>query len=113
MSSRETQLQALQFELAEARQVLADIDGMTADLVRLADELGMQIEVEQERHHIRDANHFAYPTSAKAALMRRNNLLSSIADLKARREEAVARVTTLGAARGDAEQRLRRFAAAD
>jgi hypothetical protein len=37
---------------------------------------------EQERSGIHDTTHFAYPTFAKAAMQRRDNLLASTAELK-------------------------------
>ena len=49
-------------------------------------DLEHQINTEQERCGITDVTHFAYPTFAKAAMDRRNNLLASIEELEAQLE---------------------------
>jgi len=48
----------------------------------MAAELDVQVQAEQNRAGIHDITHFAYPTFAKAALTRRENLLNSANDLK-------------------------------
>ena len=63
---------------------------MIADFKRMADDLDHQIKVEQEACGITDVNHFAYPTYAKAAIQRRDNLRSSVSGLEAKLEEAKA-----------------------
>jgi flagellar export protein FliJ len=50
----------------------------------MAVDLDRQIAIEQERAGISDVNHYAYPTFAKAAIQRRNNLTASAADLAAK-----------------------------
>jgi flagellar FliJ protein len=60
----------------------------------MAVDLDRQIAIEQERAGISDVNHYAYPTFAKAAIQRRNNLTASAADLEAR----------LAAARGELDE---------
>lgn len=57
---------------------------MIADFLRIAEELEQQIEAEQRASGISDVNHFAYPTFARAAAIRRDNLRSSIRDLEQR-----------------------------
>ena len=47
-------------------------------------DLDRQIAVEQERAGITDVNHYAYPTFAKAAIQRRDNLAVSVAGLEAK-----------------------------
>lgn len=88
MKSRETLLRLLRFEVDEKRQTVADIEAMIADFQRMADDLDRQVQIEQERAGVSDINHFAYPTFAKAALQRRDNLGASIADLEAQLERA-------------------------
>ena len=51
-------------------------------------DLERQIEVEQERAGVSDINHYAYPTFAKAAIQRRDNLKTSIKELEVKLEEA-------------------------
>jgi hypothetical protein len=50
----------------------------------MAVDLDRQIAVEQERAGITDVNHYAYPTFAKAAIQRRDNLAVSVAGLEAK-----------------------------
>jgi hypothetical protein len=75
---------------------VAQIEAMIAEFDRMAKELNEQVLAEQERSGIRDAAHFAYPTFAKAATQRRDNLTASehalqdqLAVAKAAYDEAV------------------------
>ena len=61
---------------------------MVADFDRMATDLDREIATEQERAGIHDPTHFAYPTYAKAALGRRDNLKRSADELKGQLEEA-------------------------
>ena len=72
-----------QFELDEKRQKVADIISMIEDFASMAKDLDRQIRMEEEKCGISDINHFSYPPFAKAAVQRRDNLLASIAELKA------------------------------
>ena len=81
-------LKLRRFEANERRQKVVDIEVMIADFRRMAEDLDHQIKVEQEACGIHDVNHFAYPTYAKAAIQRRDNLRSSVAGLEAKLEEA-------------------------
>jgi flagellar FliJ protein len=92
MKSRETAIRLQRFEVSERRQKLADIEMMIADFKRMANDLEHQIKVEQETSGIKDEKHFAYPTFAKAAARRRDNLLSSIQGLEKKLTEARAEV---------------------
>jgi F0F1-type ATP synthase membrane subunit b/b' len=47
----------------------------------MANELEVQIAAEEKKSGITDINHFAYPTFAKAARQRRDNLRNSQSDL--------------------------------
>jgi hypothetical protein len=60
---------------------LARIELTIRELTYVADELDRQIAVEEGKSGIRDPKHFAYPTFAKAAAHRRDNLLRTIEDL--------------------------------
>lgn len=82
MKSRETLIRLRRFELDEKRRKVADIEIMIADFEQMAADLDRQIEDEQERAGVSDINHFAYPTFAKAAIQRRDNLKASIEDLR-------------------------------
>lgn len=86
----EALLKLRRFEANEKRQKVVDIEMMIADFRRMAEDLDHQIRVEQEACGISDINHFAYPTYAKAAIQRRDNLRSSVGGLEAKLEEAKA-----------------------
>ncbi len=90
MRSNETELKLRRFEVNEKRERIADIEAMIFDFKRLVEDLTHQIEVEEETSRIRDVNHFSYPTYAKAARQRRENLLDSIKSLEGKLEEAQA-----------------------
>lgn len=86
--SRKSLIQLRQFEVDERRQTVADIETMIGELEQMAVDLERQIDVEQERAGVSDVNHYAYPTFAKAAVQRRDNLKTSISDLGAKLEQA-------------------------
>ena len=58
---------------------------MIAEFQRMADDLESNIKFEEEKSGISDPSHFAYPTFAKAAVQRRDNLMVSIRDLNDKR----------------------------
>jgi flagellar export protein FliJ len=69
---------------------VAQIEGMIAEFERMATDLDREIETEQNRAGIHDPAHYAYPTYAKAAMQRRENLKTSALELKTQLEEAKA-----------------------
>ncbi|MCB1414285.1 MAG: flagellar export protein FliJ [Xanthobacteraceae bacterium] len=88
MKSRETLIRLKKFQVDEKRRRVAQIEGMIAEFQRMTVELEREIETEQERAGINDPTHFAYPTYAKAAIQRRENLTRSIDELQAQLDEA-------------------------
>jgi len=88
MKSRETLIRLKRFHVDEKRRQVAQIETMIAEFGRMAADLDREIAVEQERAGIADPAHFAYPTYAKAALQRRDNLLRSGGDLKQQLDDA-------------------------
>jgi flagellar export protein FliJ len=88
MKSRETLIRLKRFHVDEKRRQVAQIETMIAEFERMAADLDREIAVEQERAGIADPAHFAYPTYAKAALTRRDNLKRSGADLKQQLDDA-------------------------
>jgi len=76
------------FEYEEKRQQVNDLELMIADFRRMANDLDQQIKIEQQTSGISDVNHFAYPTFARAAMTRRDNLRSSVAELERRLDRA-------------------------
>ena len=77
MKSRETLIRLKKFQVDEKRRKVAQIEAMIAEFDRIAGELEREIKVEQDRAGIHDPAHFAYPTYAKAATSRRENLKHS------------------------------------
>jgi flagellar export protein FliJ len=90
MKSRENLVRLKQFQVNEKRRQLLQLDMMIAEFERMAAELEIQIAAEEKKAGITDVNHFAYPTFAKAARQRRDNLLNSQADLAEQRAIAEA-----------------------
>ena len=88
MNSRENLVRLKQFLVNEKRRQVAQLDTMMAEFERMATELELQIAAEEKKAGITDINHFAYPTFAKAARMRRDNLRNSLADLAQQKSAA-------------------------
>src|SRR5947209_13096969 len=93
MKSRETLIRLKKFQVDEKRRKVAQIEGMIAEFERIAAELEREIRAEQDRAGIHDPTHFAYPTYAKAAMQRRENLKRSADELKVQLEDAKLAVT--------------------
>jgi flagellar export protein FliJ len=87
MKSRETLIRLKRFHVDEKRRQVAQIEAMIADFQRMAGDLDREIAAEQSRAGIDDPGHFAYPTYAKAAMQRRDNLTRSADDLKGQLED--------------------------
>ena len=90
MKSRETLIRLKKFQVDEKRRKVAQIEGMIAEFERTATDLEREIRTEQERAGIHDPTHFAYPTYAKAAIQRRENLQRSADELKVQLDDAKA-----------------------
>jgi flagellar export protein FliJ len=88
MKSHHTLVRLKRFQLAEKRRRVAQIETMIADFQRMAGELEREITAEQQRAGIHDPSHFAYPTYAKAAIARRDNLKRSAGELTMQLQEA-------------------------
>ncbi len=82
MKSRDTLIRLKKFQVDEKRRKVAQIESMIADFERMAGDLEREIRLEQERAGIHDPTHFAYPTYAKAAIQRRENIKHSGDELK-------------------------------
>lgn len=102
MKSRETLIRLKKFQVDEKRRRVSQIEAMIADFQRMSAELEREILSEQERAGINDPSHFAYPTYAKAAIQRRENLTRSAEELKAQLEDAKS-------ALGDAYEELKKI----
>jgi flagellar export protein FliJ len=90
MKSRETLIRLKKFQVDEKRRRVAQIEGMIAEFDRIAGDLEREIKAEQDRAGIHDPGHFAYPTYAKAAMQRRENLKRSAAELRTQLDDAQA-----------------------
>ena len=90
MKSRETLIRLRKFQVDESRRRTAQIEAMIAEFERMGADLEREIKTEQERVGIHDPSHFAYPTYAKAATQRRENLKHSVDDLKRQLDDAKA-----------------------
>ena len=77
---------------------------MISDFRQMVANLDYQIIAEQEKAGIDDVNHFAYPTFAKAAIERRDNLTISVEGLEAKLERARAEMQDAAAEMTKAEQ---------
>jgi len=88
MKSRETLIRLKKFQVDEKRRKVAQIESMIAEFERMASDLEREIRAEQDRAGIHDPAHFAYPTYAKAAIARRENLNRSADDLRLQLEDA-------------------------
>src|SRR5262245_51833574 len=88
MKSRDAALKARRFDAAEKARKVASLEAMILDFEMMAADLSRQIVAEEERTGVKDPAHFSYSTFAKAAAQRRGNLLTSVADLKAKLDVA-------------------------
>lgn len=88
MKSRETLVRLKKFQVDEKRRKVAQIETMIAEFDRMSGELEREIRIEQDRAGIHDPAHFAYPTYAKAAIARRENLKRSVDELRIQLEDA-------------------------
>ena len=88
MKSRETLVRLKKFQVDEKRRKVAQIETMIAEFDRMGGELEREIRIEQDRAGIHDPAHFAYPTYAKAAIARRENLRRSVDELRIQLEDA-------------------------
>lgn len=90
MKSRDTLIRLKKFQVDEKRRKVAQIETMIAEFERMAGDLEREIKVEQDRAGIHDPGHFAYPTYAKAAINRRENLKRSADELRVQLDDAKA-----------------------
>jgi len=88
MKSRESLIRLKRFHVDEKRRQVAQIEMMISDFERTVADLDDQIHSEQERAGIDDPAHFAYPTFAKAARSRKENIAASIGELQGQLEAA-------------------------
>jgi flagellar FliJ protein len=90
MKSRDTLIRLKRFHVDEKRRRVTQIETMIAEFDRMAADLDREVASEEQKAGITDLGHFAYPTYAKAARTRRDNLKRSADDLKAQLADAQA-----------------------
>ncbi|MGJ0453621.1 MAG: flagellar export protein FliJ [Methylocystis sp.] len=88
MKSRDTLVRLKRFQAEEKRRRVIQLNAMIGEFTRMANELEREIGQEERRANIDDPNHFAYPTYARAARSRRDNIVASITELRGQLEEA-------------------------
>jgi flagellar protein FliJ len=100
MKSRDSLIRLKRFQVEEKRRRVRQIELMSAEFSRMMADLDREIAIEEKRAGISDPTHFAYPTYARAAMSRRDNLKSStlelvdqLAEAKAALEEAQAELS--------------------
>ncbi len=90
VKSRDHLIRLKRFQVDERRRRVAQIESMIADFARMVVDLDREISSEEQRSGISDPNHYAYPTFARAAVARRDNLKRSSDELKDQLDEAKA-----------------------
>jgi flagellar export protein FliJ len=92
MKLQDTLVRLKRFQVEERRRRVAQIESMVAEFTRIARDLEQEVAIEEQRAGIFDASHFAYPTYARAARTRRDNLNRSAAELMSQLDDARARL---------------------
>lgn len=90
MKTRDTLVRLKRFQAEEKRRRVAQLQTMIAEFTRMTGDLDREIAYEEQRANISDPFHFAYPTYARAARTRRDNLIRSVGDLRDQLAEAEA-----------------------
>lgn len=88
MKTRDSLVRLKEFQVNEKRRQLQQLQLMMAEFERMSKELEHQISIEEKKSGITDPNHFAYPTFAKAARQRADNLQGSIRELRVQQDSA-------------------------
>ena len=86
--AKEALLRQKRFEVTERARKVALLEATITSFERMGANLAVEIAAEEERTRIKDPNHVAYSTLAKATALRRRNLLISTADLKSKLDAA-------------------------
>jgi hypothetical protein len=82
MASHQSLVRLKEFQIRQHRRAIDQLHIMIADIELLAQNLDREIRAEEDRTKMHDPKHFAYPTFAKAAVQRRDNLRQSADRLK-------------------------------
>ena len=90
MKSRDTLIRLKRFQAEEKRRRVTQIETMITEFARMTADLDREIAIEEKRAGISDQTHFAYPTYARAAITRRDNLKRSAVELNDQLNDAKA-----------------------
>lgn len=88
MKSRDALIRSKRFQAEENRRRVAQLQAMIAEFTRMTGDLDREIVAEEQRANISDPSHFAYPTYARAARARRENLVHSANELRNQLQDA-------------------------
>lgn len=88
MKSRDHLIRLKRFQIEERRRRVQQIEAMISEFNRMAGDLDREIALEESRSGISDQSHFAYPTYARAAGVRRANLRRSADELRGQLADA-------------------------
>ena len=101
MRSRESLLRLNRFRVEDCRRQVADMDMMINDLMRKHDDLDAHVKFEEQRTGVSDVKNVNYSMAAKSVRGRRDNTLSTVAELRDQHETMIERLK-------DAEADLRK-----
>ncbi|MBL1241096.1 MAG: flagellar FliJ family protein [OCS116 cluster bacterium] len=82
MKSRQSLIRLRRFQVEEKQRQVNEIEMMMRDLQQKQFDLHEQVRFEQERAGISDVTHYAYPTFAKSAKDRADNIQVTIDGLQ-------------------------------
>jgi flagellar protein FliJ len=105
VSIRSPSIRRREFQADDRRRRVAVMERLIADFDCIAADLDAEILIEQQRTKIYDPAHFAYPTYAKAAILRRDNLKRSADELRAQLSKAKEALLEVGEALDENAQR--------
>jgi flagellar protein FliJ len=87
MKSRDSLIRLKRFQVDDHRRRIAKIELMINEFNRMAVELDREITNEESKSGITDPSHYAYPTYARSARVRRDNLKQSVDELRGQIDE--------------------------
>lgn len=92
MKSRDSLIRLKRFQVDDHRRRIAKIELMINEFSRMVVELDREITTEESKSGITDPAHFAYPTYARSARSRRDNLKQSVEELNGQITEVRAKL---------------------
>ena len=101
MRSRESLLRLNRFRVEDCRRQVSDMDLMINDLMRKHDDLDNHVKFEEQRTGVSDPVNVNYSMAAKSVRGRRDNILSTVGELRDQHEAMIERMK-------DAEADLRK-----